>query len=81
MDLQPNGMALALDDLGRNQLSVTQSTLEMRRKETVQDWTSATGSKKCGNTLGLGILRGYLCCFGFHGYPSSPTIIALGTTA
>lgn len=46
MDLQPNGMALALDDLGRIQLSVTQSTLEMRRKETVQDWTSATGSKK-----------------------------------
>lgn len=55
MDLQPNGMALALDDLGRNQLSVTQSTLEMRRKETVQDWTSATGSKKNVETpLALG---------------------------
>ena len=49
----------------------------------VQNWTSATGSKKCRNTLGLGIPRqeDTLFCFGFDEHPCSPTIIGLGTTA
>ena len=38
-------------------VALHQSTLAIRSKEEVQDWTSATGSKKCRNTLGLGIMR------------------------
>lgn len=49
----------------------------------VQDCTSAIGSKRCGNILGLGILRQEATsrCFGFYGHLSIPTLIGPGTTA
>lgn len=52
-------------------------------EERAQDWTSAIGSKRYGNILGLGILRQQdtSCCFGFYGHLSVPTIIRLSTTA
>lgn len=52
-------------------------------EERAQDWISAIGSKRCGNILGLGILRqeDTSSCFGFYGHLSVPTIRGLGTTA
>lgn len=52
MDLQPNGTALALDGLGRNQLSITQSTLEMRKE--CRTGLLPQAQKNVGTPLALG---------------------------